>query len=71
MKLVDNAVPKSTARSTNWGVKKFQVWAAKRGKAVDFDTVTAPDLNVILRKFYAEVKADDRTDLSQSGLRGV
>ena len=71
MKLVDNAVPKSTARSTNWGVKKFQVWAAKRGKAVDFDTVTAPDLNVILRKFYAEVKADDGTDLSQSGLRGV
>ena len=31
VKLVANAVPKSTAKSTNWGVKMFQVWAAKIG----------------------------------------
>ena len=68
---VSNAVPKSTERSTNWGVKKFKAWAAKSGNSIDFDSVTPHDFNVILRKFYAEVKGDDGTDLSHSGLRGV
>ena len=50
------SIPESTARSTVYGIKKFEQWIEKRGKECDYATVTAEDLNGMLRKYYAEVK---------------
>ena len=55
-KMVNDTRPKSTQRSTDWGIRKFQVWCEKRSRNVDIKTVSATELNEHLRKFYAEVR---------------
>ena len=55
-KMVNDTRPKSTQRSTDWGIRKFQVWCEKRSRSVDIKTVSATELNEHLRKFYAEVR---------------
>ena len=49
------SVPKNTLKATVYGMKKFVDWITKRGKTCDFHSISAADLNVLLRKFYAEV----------------
>ena len=49
--------PATTQRSTIYGIKKFTDWVQKRAKTCDFQTITAEDLNELLRKYYAEVKS--------------
>ena len=49
--------PQSTARATVYGVNRFYDWLTRRNKTCDFNNVTAEQLNELLRKFYAEVKA--------------
>jgi hypothetical protein len=57
MQMEHDARPESTNRATMYGVKKFQDWLTKRGKTCDFRTISAADLNELLRKYYAEVKS--------------
>ena len=59
-KLEENARPSSTVKSTEYGMKKFSDWLSRRDKCIDFHTVSAEDLNEILRKFYAEVKLSSK-----------
>ena len=54
--LVDEVTPSTTKRSTVWGAKVFQKWQEKRQIEVDLNTISAEDLAVHLKKFYAEVK---------------
>ena len=69
--LVKETVPKTTKRSTDWGMRVFKKWLNKRMIAVDFHTVTAQDLAGHLRKFYAEVKKSDGGAYSPSALTGI
>ena len=55
---------KSTVNSTHWGLKRFQEWLDKRNKSCDLASVTACDLNCLLRKFYAEVKPSKKSKVS-------
>ena len=48
--------PVATARATLSGINKFNEWLERRQLQCDFHTISADDLNVILRKYYAEVK---------------
>ena len=57
--LENQARPINTSRATIYGVNKFQNWLKRRGKTCDFYSVSANDLNDLLRKFYAEVKPTD------------
>lgn len=65
------AVPTTTSKATKAGVKKFMEWAKKRNVNVDFHTITASDLALILRRFYAEVKKEDGKPLTPSSLVGL
>ena len=52
------SMPDSTKRAMRCGVCKFTEWLDKRGKVCDFATIQPSDLAVLLRNFYAEVKAN-------------
>lgn len=54
-KIEEMAVPDNTKKATLSGIKKLEQWCTKRQITIDFHTVTATDLAVILRRFYAEV----------------
>ena len=49
--------PASAVRATDYGMKRFQNWLERRGKFVDYHTITAEEMNARLRKYYAELKA--------------
>ena len=70
-KLVQNAVPPSTTRSTKWGVSVFTEWCVKRSIHVEFHSITASQLNDILRKFYGEVKSKKGSVYGPSALTGI
>lgn len=69
--LVSDCVPVSTSRATKWGLNKWHEWLNKRGKVCDFHTVSADELNVLLRKFYAELRSTKKKDLTPSSLTGI
>ena len=50
-KLVCEARPAATDRSTTWGMGKFIAWQAKLRIVVDMADMTAAELNQHLRKF--------------------
>ena len=54
-----------------WGIKKFEKWCDKRKLKVDFNCVTAVELNELLRKFYAEVKSEKGQPLTPSTLTSM
>ena len=56
LELENSAKPENTKRATAYEIKRFQQWLDRRGKTCDFATVSANELNDLLRKFYAEVK---------------
>lgn len=58
----------STTRSTVYGIKRFKEWLNKRGLECNFGTVTAEELNELLRKFYAEIKGKKGGSLTPSTL---
>ena len=62
--LLDVTKNRATSSSTHWGIKRFTEWLEKRGKTCDFKTVTAEDLNTLLRKFYAEVKPSTKSKVN-------
>ena len=61
----------NTHKATQWGVKKFEDWAAKQNRVVDLETVSTTELNDILRRFYAGVKGKKGQPLTPSGLTGI
>lgn len=70
--LEGSARPESTRRATAYGVNKFEQWLVKRERQCDFHSISAPDLNELLRKCYAEVKAVKQgTSLTPSTLTGL
>ncbi|KAK3105732.1 hypothetical protein FSP39_004479 [Pinctada imbricata] len=47
----------STKRNTKWGVKVFQEWSVHAcGSEVDFHEINIDELNIKLRRFYAEAQ---------------
>jgi len=71
-KMVMESEPGTTKQSTGWGVGKFNRWLKKRNISVDLKTVTSERLAEVLRKFYAEVKAEKRGNtLTPSALTGI
>ena len=69
--VVNKSNLKTTQRATDWGKKKFDEWCSQRGKIIDLVNIEADDLNIVLRKFYAEVKSKDGKVLSPSSLTGI
>ena len=65
------AQAKNTKKANEWGVKRFEKWCDKRKLSVDFKTVSPTDVSEILRKFYAEVKAEKGQALTPSALTGI
>ena len=57
-KLEESAQSESTKLNTKYGIRKFKKLSGKRGKEVNFQTVSTEELNDTLRKFYAEVVND-------------
>ena len=55
-KLIIEAKPANTKRSTSWGIVKFKKWKLKRNILVDTGTAAPQKLNDILRKSYGDVK---------------
>lgn len=74
-KLVTDVVPTATARATKWGLNKWNAWLTRRNNLhCDFYTIDANDLNVLLRKFYAELRPEKKhiqNDLTPSSLSGI
>ena len=70
-KLEADCVPVNTKKQTSWGLKKFTQWLEKRKISCDLHTVSPTELNGILRKFFAEVKTNKKTDLTPSALTGI
>ena len=64
-------MPVNTKKQTSWGLKKFTQWLEKRKISCDLHTVSPAELNGILRKFFAEVKTNKKTDLTPSALTGI
>ena len=70
-KIEEESVPENAKKQTSWGMKKFNDWRTKRKIACDLDSVSPSELNEILRKFYAEVKTNQKKDLTPSALTGI
>ena len=70
-KIVDDVQPQSTERSTKWGVKKLEAWLAKWAIMCDFHSVTAEELNTVLRRFYGELKSVKGDLFTSSALTGI
>ena len=52
-KLEAKGQAENTKTVTSWGIKKMEKWCDKQKLKVDFNCVTAVELNELLRKFYA------------------
>ena len=59
-------MPVNTKKQTSWGLEKFTQWLEKRKISCALHTVSPAELNEILRKMFAEVKANKKTDLTSS-----
>ena len=70
-KLEADCVPVNTKKQTSWGLKRFTQWLEKRKISCDLHTVSPTELNGTLRKFFAEVKTNKKTDLTPSALTGI
>ena len=70
-KLEADCVPINTKKQTSRGLKKFTQWLEKRKISCDLYTMSPTELNGILRKFFAEVKTNKKTDLTPSALTGT
>ena len=55
-RLEESARPSSTTAATKSGIRKFEDWLQRRGKSCDYASISAVELNDLLRKYYAEVK---------------
>ncbi|CAH1265090.1 Hypp3112 [Branchiostoma lanceolatum] len=64
--LEDGRVEKTTERATKWGVNLFKAWLQARDLNTAFEELPPPDLALLLRQFYGEVRKDDGTPYSKS-----
>ena len=70
-KLEAHSVPEYTKKQTSWGLKKFIQWLEKRKINCDLLNLSPAELNGILRRFYVEVKTNQKTGLTPSALTGI
>ncbi|XP_061190313.1 uncharacterized protein LOC133198205 [Saccostrea echinata] len=48
-----------TKKNTTWGCKMIQDWSReRRGEEIDFETISATQLNKLLEKFYCEARPE-------------
>ena len=66
-----SAQPKNTAKSTEWAVRRFKGWMAKRHLNIDLASASAEELAPILRRFYGELKANDSKALAPQTMIGI
>ena len=71
VKMEQEATPESTSRATKSGMNKFLTWKIKREIDINFHSITATSLALILRRFYAEVKKENGKPLTPSSLVGI
>ena len=55
-RLEESARSSSTTAATKSGIRKFEDWLQRRWKSCDYASISAVELNDLLRKYYAEVK---------------
>ena len=63
-KLEADSVPVNTKKQTSWDLKKFTQWLEKLKISCDLHTVSPAELNGILRKCFAVMKTNKKTDLT-------
>ena len=71
VRMEQEATPESTSRATKSGMNKFLSWKIKREIDINFHSITATSLALILRRFYAEVKKENGKPLTPSSLVGI
>ena len=49
----------NTTENTKWGVKIFQDWLRENNIDLDFPSMTPSELDVLLARFYVEVRKVD------------
>ena len=71
--LEEEAIPDSTKRATQYGMRRFQEWLERRNRVCDFATVPEAELNETLRRFYAEVRSSTKqgSSLAPATLNGI
>ena len=58
-------------KQTSWRLKNFTQWLEKRKINCDLLSLSPAELNGILRRFYADEKRNQKTDLTPSALTGI
>ena len=71
VRMEQEATPESTSKATQSGMNKFLSWKIKREIDINFHSITATSLALILRRFYAEVKKENGKPLTPSSLVGI
>ena len=61
----------NTKKQSAWGIKKFNDWYTRRKVDCNLNTVSPTELSSVLRRFYAEVKSNQKKDLTPSALTGI
>ena len=70
-RMENEATPETTSKATKSCMKKLFQWMIKREIDIDFRTINADELALILRRFYAEVKKENVKPLTPSCLVGI
>ena len=68
---VANAINTNTQRCTNKWVNCFHEWAAARKREQEIEKLAPVDLDIILQKFFAEVRKRDGTDYEPNSLASL
>ena len=58
----------NTVKTTKTWINTFQCWAKENNKREDIENIPPTELNVILEKFYAELRKKDSTDYEPESL---
>ena len=66
--LINETVPVTTKRNTEWGYNVFKNYCARNEVTVDFHSVTEEELSNILKRFYANIRRKNGELYSPSGL---
>ena len=67
-KLKDKSLNENTKRSTNTWVNAYRSWAKEREEREDIENVSPSHLNLLLERFYAELKKKDGSDYEPESL---
>ncbi|XP_064597047.1 uncharacterized protein LOC135463632 isoform X1 [Liolophura sinensis] len=69
--LASKRFDRTTGKQTKWGVHVFKDWLAETNTSRDFEGLTSTELNILLRRFYAEARSKRGECYSKSALIGI